>query len=81
MARRRHLSPEEADLWRSVAQTARPMHAAPLRLPEAPGIAVVFEEAEGEKCERCWKILPDVGSHAHPATCDRCDAVLDAAGV
>ena len=34
MARRRHLSPEEADLWRSVARTARPMHGAPLRLPE-----------------------------------------------
>ena len=24
MARRRHLTPEEADLWRTVAQTARP---------------------------------------------------------
>jgi DNA-nicking Smr family endonuclease len=34
MARRRHLSPEEADLWRSVAQTARPLRAAPLHLPE-----------------------------------------------
>jgi hypothetical protein len=22
---------------------------------------VVFEKAEGEKCQRCWKILPDVG--------------------
>ena len=29
MARRRHLSPEEADLWRSVAQTARPLHGPP----------------------------------------------------
>ncbi len=26
MARRRHLRPEEEDLWRSVARTARPMH-------------------------------------------------------
>lgn len=33
MARRRHLTPEEADLWRTVAQTARPMHSAPVRLP------------------------------------------------
>ncbi len=39
MARRRHLSPEEADLWRSVAQTARPMHAAPLHLPDPPEAA------------------------------------------
>lgn len=50
------------------------------RLPEVPGVSVVFEEADGEKCQRCWKILPDVGSHDHPATCARCDAVLDAVG-
>jgi DNA-nicking Smr family endonuclease len=36
MARRRHLSPEEADLWRSVARTARPLHTHPVHLPEPP---------------------------------------------
>ncbi|WP_137109866.1 Smr/MutS family protein [Rhodobacter sp. SY28-1] len=36
MARRRHLSPEEADLWRSVARTARPLHNQPLHLPDPP---------------------------------------------
>jgi isoleucyl-tRNA synthetase len=36
----------------------------------------VFELASGEKCERCWQILPDVGSHAHAGTCARCDAAL-----
>lgn len=36
MARRRPLSPEEADLWRSVARTARPMHSQKLHLPEPP---------------------------------------------
>jgi len=46
------------------------------RLPEVPGVAVVFEMADGQKCERCWKILPDVGSHAHPCTCARCNAAL-----
>ncbi|MCB2110744.1 isoleucine--tRNA ligase [Albidovulum sp.] len=46
------------------------------RLPEVPGVGVVFETAEGEKCQRCWKILPDVGSHTHAGTCARCDAVL-----
>lgn len=35
MARRRRLSPEEADLWRSVARTARPMHSPTVRPPEA----------------------------------------------
>jgi isoleucyl-tRNA synthetase len=32
--------------------------------------------ADGEKCQRCWKILPDVGSHAHPGVCGRCDGAL-----
>ena len=46
------------------------------RLPEIPGVGVVFEAADGAKCQRCWKILPDVGSHAHEGTCARCDSVL-----
>ncbi|KAF0676607.1 isoleucine--tRNA ligase [Profundibacterium mesophilum] len=40
------------------------------------GVAVVFDEADGAKCQRCWKILPDVGTHAHPDVCGRCDAAL-----
>jgi isoleucyl-tRNA synthetase len=29
--------------------------------------------APGEKCERCWKVLPEVGTHpAHPSLCTRC---------
>jgi len=46
------------------------------RLPEFPGVGVVFEPAPGEKCERCWKVLPDVNTHAHPHTCARCNAAL-----
>ncbi|MDH5798907.1 MAG: class I tRNA ligase family protein, partial [Paracoccaceae bacterium] len=46
------------------------------RLPETPGIGVVFEKAEGEKCQRCWKILPDVGTHSHAGTCGRCSDAL-----
>ncbi|MGP9804699.1 isoleucine--tRNA ligase [Paracoccus sp. NSM] len=56
--------------------TADPAPAEAFRMAEAPGIGVVFETAEGEKCQRCWKILPDVGSHKHPGTCARCDSVL-----
>jgi isoleucyl-tRNA synthetase len=40
---------------------------------DVAGVAVVFAKAEGEKCARCWKVLPDVGKHAHPAVCKRCD--------
>ncbi|KRW95389.1 isoleucine--tRNA ligase [Paracoccus sp. MKU1] len=56
--------------------TADPAPGEAFRLSEVPGIGVVFEPAEGEKCQRCWKILPDVGRHKHPGTCARCDAVL-----
>lgn len=56
--------------------TRDPVPTEAFRMAEAPGIGVVFEMAEGEKCQRCWKILPDVGSHSHPGTCARCDAVL-----
>ncbi|MFB2531402.1 isoleucine--tRNA ligase [Paracoccus sp. p3-h83] len=59
-----------------VSLTADPAPAEAFRLPELPGIGVVFETAEGQKCARCWKILPDVGSHAHAGTCARCDSVI-----
>ncbi len=40
-------------------------------------VGVVAGLAEGEKCARCWKVLPDVGSDLrHPQVCARCaDAV------
>jgi len=46
-------------------------------LAELPDIGVVVELAAGEKCERCWRVLPGVGSRPdHPALCGRCaDAV------
>ncbi|MFW2588010.1 isoleucine--tRNA ligase [Sagittula sp. SSi028] len=59
-----------------ITLTGDPAPEAAYRLPEVPEIAVVFAKAEGEKCQRCWKILPDVGTHDHPATCARCDAAL-----
>ena len=59
-----------------IGLTGDPIPAEAFRLPEVPGIGVVFERAEGEKCQRCWKILPDVGGHRHPGACARCDAAL-----
>ncbi len=40
-------------------------------------LSIRVDRAAGEKCARCWKVLPEVGSHAaHPALCLRCaDAV------
>lgn len=43
------------------------------RLEDVADIAVVVEKARGEKCERCWKVLEDVGTDAaHPTVCGRC---------
>ena len=50
------------------------------RLPEVEGVGVVFEMAMGEKCQRCWKILPDVGRHGHAGVCGRCDEALGQGG-
>ncbi len=32
------------------------------RLPDVPGVAVEVRRAEGRKCARSWKIMPNVGS-------------------
>jgi len=51
------------------------------KLSDVAGVAVVVTLAEGGKCERCWQILPEVGTHEdHPALCHRCaDAVAETA--
>ena len=53
-----------------------PAPAGAFALDDTPGVAVVSRLADGAKCARCWKILPDVGTHAHPGVCSRCDAAL-----
>ena len=38
-----------------------------------PGLHNAAAIATGTKCERCWRVLPEVGTHAkHPTLCDRC---------
>ncbi len=59
-----------------ISLTSDPIPGEAFRLPEIQGIGVVFEAAEGTKCLRCWKILPDVGTHANPGVCARCNEVL-----
>ncbi|MGE5147214.1 MAG: class I tRNA ligase family protein, partial [Candidatus Eiseniibacteriota bacterium] len=61
----------EATLVRDVAP------AGAFTLPDVAGVAVVPRPAEGDKCERCWRVLPEVGHDpAIPGTCKRCaDAV------
>ena len=48
-------------------------------LGDVPGVSVVPGNAEGAKCERCWQVLPEVGSNRdHPDICNRCaEAIAD----
>jgi len=51
--------------------------AAAFRLEDVPGVAVVPAAADGGKCARCWRLLPDVGQDPdYDDICGRCaDAV------
>ncbi len=48
------------------------------RLADQPGVAVLPRPSEGEKCQRCWKVLPEVGHHSHAGVCGRCADALGA---
>ena len=51
------------------------------RLPDVPDVAAVFHHADGDKCARCWMILPEVGKKkAHPDLCNRCAEAVDGMG-
>jgi len=40
--------------------------------------AVVVEKADGETCERCWVVTPEVGKvEEHPTICPRCASVVE----
>ncbi|HTQ15458.1 MAG TPA: isoleucine--tRNA ligase [Rhizomicrobium sp.] len=47
------------------------------RLEDVPGAAVTFHHAEGDKCARCWMILPEVGHNKDPNLCNRCTEAVD----
>ena len=42
-------------------------------------VRVDVAPAQGQKCERCWKVLPTVGQDSkHPTLCPRCARVVPA---
>jgi isoleucyl-tRNA synthetase len=44
----------------------------------AAGEGFTAAKAPGAKCDRCWRVLEEVGlSAAHPTLCRRCEAVVD----
>jgi isoleucyl-tRNA synthetase len=47
-------------------------------LPDVAGVGVVVTLAPGERCERCWRVLPEVGQvPGHDDLCRRCAEVID----
>jgi isoleucyl-tRNA synthetase len=50
------------------------------RLDDVAEVGVVPGTADGAKCQRCWKVLPEVGSHAHEGVCGRCSDAVAAQG-
>lgn len=42
------------------------------RISDIHGVGVIFQPAEGKKCARCWKILPEVSDDL----CGRCESVV-----
>ncbi|ARN84737.1 isoleucine--tRNA ligase [Candidatus Nucleicultrix amoebiphila] len=43
---------------------------------DTPDLGVIVEVAKGEKCQRCWKVLPEVGQGKTLDLCLRCDDVV-----
>ncbi|MEM7710534.1 MAG: class I tRNA ligase family protein, partial [Pseudomonadota bacterium] len=60
----------------AIRVTTEPAPETAFRSESEAGVAVMFAHAQGGKCQRCWKILPDVGHHGHDGVCSRCDQAL-----
>jgi isoleucyl-tRNA synthetase len=50
--------------------------------PDGGAISITVARAEGEKCARCWRVVPTVSALADTAgLCDRClDALQNTGG-
>jgi isoleucyl-tRNA synthetase len=61
----------DAAQWEEILIVSQARVAQGVQTEAVPGVA------EGEKCDRCWRVLPEVGrSAAHPSLCRRCEAVV-----
>jgi isoleucyl-tRNA synthetase len=67
---------EDVTITSAITVTADAAPADAFRVPDIAGVAVSFAKADGAKCARCWKVLPDVGTHSHEGVCARCDEAI-----
>lgn len=48
-------------------------------MEDAAGVGVISTLSDGEKCERCWQVLPEVGTvDGHEDICGRCADAVEA---
>jgi isoleucyl-tRNA synthetase len=72
----------EIAITSDLAIVAEPPPEGAFTIEEVPGVAVVAESARGDKCERCWRVLPEVGvDSAQPDLCERCVDAVHGLGV
>ncbi|MBL6771967.1 MAG: isoleucine--tRNA ligase [Alphaproteobacteria bacterium] len=50
-----------------------------VRVEDIAGVAVTPQLAAGEKCQRCWQVLPEVSTHPDHL-CARCDVAVAGTG-
>lgn len=49
-----------------------------VEIREGDALKIDVQLADGEKCARCWRVLPSTGSNEeYPQTCARCSGVLN----
>ena len=61
----------DAPAWAEISITSA------LSMAKAEAASVTIAPAPGQKCDRCWRVLEEVGqSAAHPSLCRRCEAVV-----
>jgi isoleucyl-tRNA synthetase len=73
-----------AELCITSAGTVRagPVPGQAFALPDVPDVGVVVSPAPGNRCERCWKVLPEVGHMpGHADLCRRCATIIDQASL
>jgi isoleucyl-tRNA synthetase len=69
-----------AELCITSSGTARagPVPEDAFTLPDVAEVGVRVTTAAGNRCERCWKVLPEVGQvRGYPDLCRRCAGVVD----
>ncbi|TWB35866.1 isoleucine--tRNA ligase [Nitrospirillum pindoramense] len=72
----------EISITSGITVTLEPAPEGAFALADVAGVGVVFGAAEGEKCERCWRILPEVPAAAEGVEqlCHRCDDAVGPVG-